>query len=128
VAASTGRKTGENHVDMLENDFVGPLYKTVLHRPPNRRFFEKYVLGPQAISVSQVNLVVSIFTIFIWLALIIHSLPPFLRNEPVSWGHVTIGGITLFVILFMRFRTTSHLDSYEHVVTERKSKIVGTTE
>ncbi len=64
----------ENHVDMLEDETVGPLYKTILHRPENRRFLEKHILGPQSISVSKVNLIVSIFAICIWLALIVHSL------------------------------------------------------
>ena len=114
----------ENHVDMLEDGVVGPLYKTILHRPGNRKFFEKYILGPQAISVSQVNLVVSIFTMFIWLALLIHSLPAFHRHSAVSWKHVRIGAITVGFMFFMRFGTKTHLGPHEHVVTKRKTKIV----
>ena len=32
----------ENHVDLLEDDFLGPLYKTVLYRHQNAFFFSSY--------------------------------------------------------------------------------------
>jgi len=35
----------ENHVDMLEDEFVGPLYKTILHRPEDRGFVENMFWG-----------------------------------------------------------------------------------
>ncbi len=117
----------ENHVDMLEDSVVGPLYKTILHRPEKRNWFEKHILGPQAISVSKVNLIVSIFTLCIWIALLIHALPSFHRNEPVSWKHVVVGAITLFFIVFMRLGAKTHLGSHEHAVTKRTTRIVAST-
>ncbi len=117
----------ENHVDMLEDEVVGPLYKTILHRPENRKFFEKHILGPQAISVSKVNLIVSMFTLCIWLVLLIHSLPPFHYTYPVSWKHVAVGAITLFFMIFMRLGAKTHLGPHEHVVTKRKTNIVEPT-
>ncbi len=115
----------ENHVDMLENGVVGPLYKTILQRPENRKFFEKHVLGPQAISVSKVNLIVSIFTLCIWVALVIHALPSFHGTDPVSGKHVAIGVITLFFIGFMRLGAKTHLGSHEHAVIKRTTRIVA---
>lgn len=117
----------ENHVDMLEDEIVGPLYKTILHRPANRNFLETYFLGPQAISVSKVNLIVSIFTLCIWIALVKHSLSAFHFTDPASWRYLVIGVITLFFILFMRFGAKTHLGPHEHVVTKRKTKIIGPT-
>lgn len=117
----------ENHVDMLENAIVGPLYKTILHRPENRNFVEKHILGPQAISVSQINLLVSIFTLLIWAMLVAHSLPPFHYSWAVSWKHVAVGGVTLVFILFMRLKAASHLGSHQHVVTQRSTEIVEST-
>jgi hypothetical protein len=114
-------------VDMMENDVVGPLYKTILHRAVNAKFIEKYIMGPQAMSVSRVNLAVSIFTIVIWVALLVQPLPPFRRNDGVSWRYCAIGGITLFFLIVMRFGAKTHLGSHEHVVTKRKTRIVGTT-
>jgi len=37
----------ENHVDMLEDEITGPLYKTVLHRPDTDGYIEKYITGRQ---------------------------------------------------------------------------------
>lgn len=114
-------------MDMLENEIVGPLYKTILHRPENRNFFERHIIGPQAISVSKVNLVVSIFTIVMWVVLLVHSLPPFHYSWAVSWKHLTVGGVTLVFILFMRFGAATHLGSHHHVVTKRTTEIVEGT-
>jgi hypothetical protein len=115
----------ENHVDMLEDEVVGPLYKTILHRPENGTIFEKHVVGPQAISVSKVNLIVSIFTIFIWVALLVHSLLAAQRTDSVSLKHVAIGTITVFFVIVMRLGAKTHLGPQEHVVTKRKTKIIG---
>jgi hypothetical protein len=113
----------ENHVDMLEDDIVGPLYKTILHRPSHRRWHE-YVTGPLSISVSKVNLIVSLFTIFIWLGLLKHSLPAFHRAASVSWKHVEVGIPTALFILWMLFGARTHMGSHEHVMARRKTEIV----
>jgi hypothetical protein len=112
----------ENHVDMLEDEIVGPLYKTILHRPSNRPFMEKHILGPRAISVSKVNLLVSIFTLFIWMALIAHSLPPIRFDAPVSGKHIAIGIITL-IFMIACFSAKTNLGSHEHIVTKRTTFI-----
>jgi hypothetical protein len=113
----------ENHVDMLEDGVVGPLYKTILHRPSDRPFFEKYIFGPQAISVSRVNLGVSIFSLFIWIALILHSLPVFHLASPVSYKHVLIGTITVVFIVFMRLGSKTSLKPHELALTNRKTGV-----
>jgi hypothetical protein len=115
----------ENHVDMLEDEVHGPLYKTILHRPANGRFLEKYVVGPKAISVSKVNLLVSIFTLCIWLALLFHSLPPFHLSSPISWKHVEVGAITLVFVICMSCRTKSYLGPNERILTKRSTQIIG---
>jgi len=117
----------ENHVDMLENEITGPLYKTILHRPETRSFFEKHFIGPQAISVSTINLLVSIFTISVWVALLVHSLPPFHYAWAVSGRHIAVGGITLVVMVYMRFGAATHLGPHQHVVAKRTTEIVDGT-
>src|ERR1051326_3059131 len=74
----------ENHVDMLEDEHTGPLYKTVLHREEQTDLIEKYILGPAPISVSKVNQWVSSFTLCIWAALVWHALPPFDCSAQIS--------------------------------------------
>ncbi|MHB1956568.1 MAG: RipA family octameric membrane protein [Sulfobacillus sp.] len=115
----------ENHVDMLEDDVVGPLYKTILCRPTDRNFWKKYVFGPQSISVSRVNLFVSIFTVIIWIVLLIHALPPFSLHASISVRHTVVILITLLFAALMRGLTHTHLDEHEHFVIRRRTKIGG---
>jgi hypothetical protein len=115
----------ENHVDMLEDGVVGPLYKTILHRPSSRNVFEKYVFGPQAISVSRVNLGISIFTLCIWIALICHSLPPFHRASAVSWQHVGIGTLTVAFAVFIRLSSNTSFKPHRLALTNRKTGVSG---
>jgi hypothetical protein len=116
----------ENHVDMLEDEVVGPLYKTLLHRPTKKRsFFEKRVLGPEAISVSKVNLMVSLFTLSIWLVLLFHSLPPFHRTSPISYKRIVVGIMTFFFVVVVRLGTKTSMGPHKHVVTSRETEIVG---
>jgi hypothetical protein len=113
----------ENHVDMLEDGVVGPLYKTILHRPSTRNVLEKYVFGPQAISVSRVNLGVSLFTLCIWLALIWHSLPPFHRAGAISWPHVVIGSLTVAFALFIRLSANTSFKPHKLALTSRTTGV-----
>lgn len=92
----------ENHVDMLEDAVTGPLYKTELHRPPQKGV-NKYIIGPAPISVSKINQWVSVFVLCIWVMLIIHALLEFKCNNRVSIKHIAIGGITFGItLLFAR--------------------------
>jgi len=59
----------ENHLDLLENEITGPLYKTVLERPGLNTLSEKLVTGPLSVSVSKINQWVSVFVLVIWLLL-----------------------------------------------------------
>jgi hypothetical protein len=114
----------ENHVDMLEDEVIGPLYKTILHRPVSRKAFNRFILGPQAISVSKINLLGGLFTIVIWVILIFHSLPPFSYRATLSWRHLVVGIITSVFIVLMGTMGRTSLEAHEHVVTRRKTEIV----
>jgi len=112
----------ENHVDMLEDTVAGPLYKTVLHRPEERGFIEKYILGPAAISVSKVNQWVSAFTLCIWIMLVFHSLPAFRTSSSISVRHVVVGAITFLFAFLMVYQGKTHRGSHEHVLAKRDTK------
>ena len=114
----------ENHVDMLEDAVTGPLYKTVLHRPPLTDFFEKYITGPAAISVSRINQWVSSFALCIWVALAFHALPKLKFAYSLSLRHIVLGGTTLLFAWLMFHRGKTHEGSYEHVMTKRDSRIL----
>lgn len=53
----------ENHVDMLEDEKVGPLYKVVLTRARpkgGREWTQHFLNGPSQISVSKINQIISL--------------------------------------------------------------------
>ena len=101
----------ENHVELLEDGIAGPLYKTILYRPESKKNIEEYLTGPLPISVSKINLMVSFFTVLVWGALFLYSLPPLHYTWALDWTetckHVVVGGSSLFVMWWMRFRDGS---------------------
>jgi hypothetical protein len=99
----------ENHVDMLEDDASGPLYKTVLQEKQQASRIERFVDGPLPISVSRVNQWVSLFTVLIWPLLAWNVLPPFASTSLVSVRHLLVGGTTAVISVAMVFLTRSKL-------------------
>lgn len=81
----------ENHIALLENGVIGPLHKTILHRPPEADLFEKYLTGPLPASSSKINQWTGFFTILVWITLIATSLPEFNANSTISFRHVFVG-------------------------------------
>jgi hypothetical protein len=64
----------ENHLDLLEDNVTGPLYKTLLERPEEDDWAEKYVTGPKSVSVSKINQWVSVYVLFTWLIMAAYSM------------------------------------------------------
>lgn len=66
----------ENHVELLENEVIGPLYKTLTKRPEKsssiQNSISSFFVAPKPFSVSKVNQLVSTFVALIW-ALILYS-------------------------------------------------------
>lgn len=113
----------ENHVDMLEDDVTGPLYKTVLHRPAQKNLLEKYIIGPKAISVSKINQWVSSFTLCIWGVLVLHSLPELKLSYRLSGKHIVVGGITLVFAFLMQHRGKTDEAHPARVMSKRQARI-----
>ncbi|WP_152986596.1 hypothetical protein [Pseudovibrio sp. POLY-S9] len=59
----------EYHVDLLEDDVSGPIYKTVLLNDKN-----KILIGPAWYSVSKINISLSLYVSVVWVTLLLHSL------------------------------------------------------
>lgn len=71
----------ERHVDLLEDQVVGPLYKTIA-----RGVGEKNPLtAPAQYSVSKINQMLSLFVVFVWLILFVDSLIPRSANVQIDW-------------------------------------------
>jgi hypothetical protein len=78
----------ENHVDMLENDVIGPLYKTVLNRPKPeglRAQIFRFVTGPWPLSVSKINQIISLYVTSLWIVLLLQAIKPFSLTALGKW-------------------------------------------
>jgi hypothetical protein len=114
----------ENHVDMLEDTVTGPLYKTILRRPAEKDLVEKYITGPAAISASKTNQWVSLFTLCIWVALLLHAVPDFSAAADTSTRHIVVALFTFAFAGLMVQRGRTHQGAYDHIAEKRDTKIV----
>ncbi len=115
----------ENHVDILEDKITGPLYKTILGRPPGDDFFERYVTGPGNISVSKTNQIVNLFTLCIWLVLAYFTLGILRCDYPLSIKHFVVGSLTLGFCILILWRGQTHLGDHRHVANQRTTKVAN---
>jgi len=82
----------ENHVALLGEQVVGPLYDWVLCRPDNLPKKWLGVTQPAPLSVSKINQWVSLYVLLIWIVLIFFASPltrcesfSFLQRHPFAW-------------------------------------------
>ncbi|WP_426726617.1 hypothetical protein DOX57_008965 [Cronobacter dublinensis] len=88
----------EYHIDCLENQVTGPLYKTVLYNKDNidarKMKWKAYVLSSESISVSKVNQFIALFTMFVWASLFLSTIATF-------WGTMLSSIAMLVFIAFV---------------------------
>ena len=114
----------ENHVDMLEDEVIGPLYKTVLSRPSaGGEWLERFITGPAQISVSKTNQIVNVFTMAIWTVLGWNVLPQFGRHYPLSLKHLSVIFVTVGACAIIVCKGKTHTKSYTHTAKLRETKI-----
>ena len=83
----------ERHVDCLEDQIVGPLYKTTISK---EEFDFLSPIDGYPYSVSKVNQLISLFVVCIWLALIASTaLTCFANVDAVKWGVVLVSILTV---------------------------------
>jgi hypothetical protein len=116
----------ENHVDMLEDDEIGPLYKTVLRRgsaEPGVKRIQQLLTGPWQVSVSGINQIISIYVVLLWFALLWRALPEFSIGATTNWFYVfLVGGALLACIGFVTAGRT-HIDDNRSLADRRTSNI-----
>lgn len=113
----------ENHLDILETKWLGPLYKTVISRPPNDPFdlyhqFKSMAFGPGAYSVSKVNSTLSFVNIFIWCYLIA-------KLFGITFGDIDLEErvmvmVTLIVIVVMCYVTRTDEEHHTDLQARRR--------
>ncbi|KON83382.1 hypothetical protein AF331_17980 [Rossellomorea marisflavi] len=115
----------ERHVDLLEDEVVGPLYKTAV----NMRHAKLMNLASEyPFSVSKINQLLSLFLSGIWLIFCIKSVSSYFEiTEPFKgFNMVLVGGYTFIYIICMLIfgKSSKNLDrrKYDRLVfVERKN-------
>jgi len=117
----------ENHVDLIEDFVVGPLYKIVTERSEEDRKkpIKNFIVGPAPYSVSKINQIISLFVTLLWAVLIFHALPPFFDfRAPVDWRYVVIITFSCFAcIVIWRWGKTDKGDYKNLVASLRETTI-----
>lgn len=127
----------ENHVDLLEDEFIGPLHKTILGRPtppspkPVLVWLRAKTLGrlraaatePANFSVARVNQMVSAFVVVLWIGVV---LAEFCGHRELVASVLLVGGIATCVAVLKWCRTAR--GEFRFVVRRRKARVVGRTE
>ncbi len=116
----------ENHVDMLEDQVIGPLYKTILQRPPSEGISQHigdFITGPSPFSVSKINQIISLYVTALWLFLLIKALPPFSPTASVNWEYVTVIGLSAVACIGFLTLGKTFGGSYHHIAKQRGAEI-----
>lgn len=116
----------ENHVDMLEDGHVGPLYKIVLKRQKAKRWerIEERINGPAPYSVSKINQIISLFVTVLWLFVVwrtIKSAPHALRN----WLYLLIIIASILTCIAFYFLGRTDTEPRRTIAATRRATDIG---
>ncbi|AJX81482.1 putative membrane protein [Burkholderia pseudomallei 7894] len=116
----------EKHVDLLEDDETGPLYKITLSRNPTLKrleYLDHLVTGPSAYSVSKINQVVSLYVFLLWIFLVVYVIWPLDIHHAVNWPHCILVGLTIGACGLLLRRGRTYGGGYWHYASIRESRI-----
>lgn len=116
----------EKHVDNLENCVTGPLFKIELTRNNEYTKYEKFnnlITGPAQLSVSKINILISLYVIILWVFFLFYSVPEFNSSAPINWYYVVAIGLSFISCTTFIWQGKSHKDGLFHVATLRQSRI-----
>lgn len=87
----------ERHVDLLEDQVFGPLYKTIAQEVSG----SNPLTAPAQYSVSKINQMLSLFVAVMWLILFASSIHPLSTSLPIDWLKVSLVLLTVSAISFL---------------------------
>jgi hypothetical protein len=118
----------ENHVDLLEDKTIGPLYRVVLIRDKSKNFRGRVtdlLTGPARLSVSRINQLISLYVTIVWAVLLVSALcPSFSINHGRLYYWIEVASAMLTCIGFFSFGKTS-LGTHRPIAFMRKTQIQG---
>ncbi|RXK88445.1 hypothetical protein EST62_02740 [Chlorobaculum sp. 24CR] len=83
----------EYQIELLEDDFIGPLYKTTLSKikePSTIKHFFTIPIKSHSFSVTKINHITSLFTTIIWLLLVAYSLMSLFSPSDITISHTVL--------------------------------------
>ncbi len=128
----------ENHVDSLEDDVTGPLYKVVLTRRDTKSWKALFketnikdwkekgihlVTGPSPLSVSKINQIISLYISALWACLLFYSLPEFDSNKDFNNLYIAIISISIIACVLFFWLGRTYDGSFWHKGKIRTSEI-----
>ena len=116
----------EKHVDMLENEVTGPLYKVVLTRNDPKTCGEKFrhlITGPSPFSVSKINQIISLYVSALWICLLFYSLPEFNLEAGVNYLYTAVISISLSACILFIWLGRTYNGGFWHKATIRTTEI-----
>ncbi|OZT17141.1 hypothetical protein [Serratia marcescens] len=130
----------ENHLDLIEDEITGPLYKTILERPNKKTHspmtnvenrIDSILTGPSKLSVSKINQWVALYIILIWIGMVLANIPFDLpkyitKHINMQATLATIIPITsIFTIILMMTKGRSHKGKHEVALRKRETEIIN---
>ncbi|MFB6318412.1 hypothetical protein [Saccharicrinis sp. FJH54] len=121
------QKNWETHVDMLENDELGPLFATILN--PTTIKFNK-ITREYPFSVSKINQILSFSIVLIWIYILSYSLDytyEILTNDLIKTLLNCGSFLVIFIwtlVLFIRDSETGLSKELKKAVNEKQSNIL----
>jgi hypothetical protein len=116
----------EKHVELLEDNIIGPLYKVTFERKRFANLKERIadtITGPRPFSVSKINQVISLFVTFLWIFLLFRSLPEFNQKTEINWEYVIVIFITFLACIMFVVLGRTNVASSSHSAKKRESSI-----
>jgi hypothetical protein len=122
-ASKFWQENWENHVDLLENAVVGPLYKTVV-LDAKLSFWK--LNGPYPFSVSKINQLLSLFVAVLFLLLVVGTLHGYfwLWWPPFSATAMVVLTVAAVAVLCLWGRTSLDWKRPEHATDGTSAKAV----
>lgn len=116
----------EHHVDHLEDDITGPLFKITLRRQPPKRaidWLDFLFTGPSGHSVSKINQLISLYITAIWMVLIYDSKKEW---HVCAWPLVDqiFLSLTILATIGIAFGARTYSGKHSHHADIRESEIV----